>query len=229
MLNLKRVPMDFDYPLHHVWYGYKSPYASVNCPYCFNGREHGSDGWSPAARNMKNNFLRTSDPHWIQMDDYRYDDNAWGNHITQEECQMLWDNGDLCHFQEVPTPEMLRRYFNLHFGFGSEHTPLIRHRLGEDQTWCWRCKGEGEFYITPEIAKAAEEWEDIEPPEGEGFQAWEDVSAGSPISPVFSTLEELSDWCVQNKPFDVKATKEQWTEMFAKDNVHMTIGNATFV
>lgn len=32
----------------------------------------------------------------------------------------------------------------------------------------------------------------IEPPEGEGYQIWETVSEGSPISPVFATPEELA-------------------------------------
>ena len=33
---------------------------------------------------------------------------------------------------------------------------------------------------------------DIEPPTGEGWQVWETVSEGSPISPVFATPEELA-------------------------------------
>lgn len=33
-----------------------------------------------------------------------------------------------------------------------------------------------------------------EPPTGDGWQAWETVSEGSPISPVFATADELVEW-----------------------------------
>ena len=35
---------------------------------------------------------------------------------------------------------------------------------------------------------------DIEPPTGDGWQVWETVSQGSPISPVFADRERLIDW-----------------------------------
>ena len=35
-------------------------------------------------------------------------------------------------------------------------------------------------------------------PEGEGWQIWETVSEGSPVTPVFATPEELAKWCVEN-------------------------------
>jgi len=34
----------------------------------------------------------------------------------------------------------------------------------------------------------------IEPPVGNGFQLWESVSEGSPISPVFESAEKLCRW-----------------------------------
>jgi hypothetical protein len=36
----------------------------------------------------------------------------------------------------------------------------------------------------------------IEPPTGDGWQVWETVSEGSPISPVFATSADLVDWIV---------------------------------
>ena len=33
------------------------------------------------------------------------------------------------------------------------------------------------------------------PPLGDGYQLWETTSEGSPISPVFKTIEELAKWC----------------------------------
>lgn len=53
----------------------------------------------------------------------------------------------------------------------------------------------------------------VEPPKGEGYQVWEDVSEGSPISPVFKTKEELAKYMTDNtKENDVNygATYEDW-------------------
>jgi hypothetical protein len=40
------------------------------------------------------------------------------------------------------------------------------------------------------------QWDELfpTPPEGDGWQAWETVSEGSPCSPVFATAEELIEW-----------------------------------
>lgn len=52
-----------------------------------------------------------------------------------------------------------------------------------------------------EYLKKPIEWmrEMMEPPVGEGYQLWETTSEGSPISPVFTTLEELCDWYMENE------------------------------
>lgn len=41
------------------------------------------------------------------------------------------------------------------------------------------------------------EEEPIEPPVGEGWQVWETVSEGSPVTPVFVTSTELVDYLVE--------------------------------
>lgn len=41
-----------------------------------------------------------------------------------------------------------------------------------------------------------EKW--THPPEGEGYQLWETVIEGSPMSPVFSTSEGLARWMSDN-------------------------------
>jgi hypothetical protein len=64
-------------------------------------------------------------------------------------------------------------------------------RLGKEVK-CPHCKGEGEFWPSEAAKQAYEGWEKEEPPVGDGFQMWETVSEGSPISPVFATAEELA-------------------------------------
>lgn len=70
-----------------------------------------------------------------------------------------------------------------------------------------------------------------DPPIGEGFQLWETTSEGSPISPVFASVEELADWCTENATTfaSCKATKEQWLKMFDKGCVYHRQGNVVFV
>lgn len=57
---------------------------------------------------------------------------------------------------------------------------------------------------------------DIEPPKGHGWQMWETTTEGSPISPVFSTPEELAKWLAENNASSFggqTATYEQWMKM----------------
>lgn len=70
-----------------------------------------------------------------------------------------------------------------------------------------------------------------EPPQGEGYQLWETTSEGSPQSPVFETLEDLSAWCEINATTfaDFKTTKEKWLEMLSNDSVHHVSGCVMFI
>ena len=69
------------------------------------------------------------------------------------------------------------------------------------------------------------------PPKGEGFQLWETTTEGSPVSPVFETLDELCEWCESNYTVIavMKVSKEQWKEMLDADFVYAKVGNAVFI
>jgi hypothetical protein len=60
-----------------------------------------------------------------------------------------------------------------------------------------------------------------EPPKGDGFQLWENTSEGSPVSPVFDTLDKLCEWASVNATTfaEFKATAEQWKSMLSEDFV----------
>lgn len=64
---------------------------------------------------------------------------------------------------------------------------------------CATCDGEGVVWDSQEHRAAYEAWEPFEPPSGDGWQVWETVSEGSPISPVFSTPEEAAKWVEENE------------------------------
>jgi hypothetical protein len=66
-------------------------------------------------------------------------------------------------------------------------------RLGIDPTCDW-CKGEGTLWQSEQLKILHENWVKIEPPVGEGWQVWETVSEGSPVSPVFNSAESLVSW-----------------------------------
>lgn len=59
---------------------------------------------------------------------------------------------------------------------------------------CPTCDGHGSLERFPGQREEEEAWERTEPPTGEGWQLWETVSEGSPISPAFATAEELAQW-----------------------------------
>lgn len=64
-------------------------------------------------------------------------------------------------------------------------------RAGVSST-CAKCEGEGVIWASSLQKERYEGWEPTPPPEGEGYQIWQTVSEGSPISPVFATPEELA-------------------------------------
>ena len=78
-------------------------------------------------------------------------------------------------------------------------------------TSCAVCKGEGSLWDSPENKHRAEHWKQLEPPTGDGYQMWETVSEGSPVSPVFATPEELARYLADSK--ESSANYEQWLAM----------------
>lgn len=70
-----------------------------------------------------------------------------------------------------------------------------------------------------------------EPPSGEGCQLWETTTEGSPISPVFETLEALCEWCAEHASVfaNVKVSKEEWLRMLGDGNVYHTSNGITFI
>lgn len=56
----------------------------------------------------------------------------------------------------------------------------------------------------------------MDPPIGDGYQLWETTTEGSPISPVFSSPEELAEWCEDGATAlgYEKISKEQWLNSF---------------
>jgi len=71
-------------------------------------------------------------------------------------------------------------------------------------------------WASPEANDTEDDWQPEEPPVGEGYQLWETVSEGSPITPVFKTPEELAAWLVANDTSLTRDTTfEEWCRMIS--------------
>lgn len=96
---------------------------------------------------------------------------------------------------------------------------------------CPTCDGHAEIWDNPKDQHMCENWSDFEPPEGEGYQLWETTSEGSPVSPVFATLDALCEYAASHcSTFGSHtASKEQWRKMLDDDFVCHKEGNMLFI
>jgi len=246
--TLKRVPLDFNYPIGQVWKGYLNPYHSTRCKAC-NGT-----GMSPEYKKLSDDWYTHN----------RIDGKeGWCYHLEQEEIQALIDADRLMDFTRVPINDDQKRdveekmknggnswlpYNNGYIPTADEVNKWARNgghdsinqwicvkerakRLGITSTECSFCNGEGEFWASDKIKQEHEEWSDFEPPVGDGYQLWETTSEGSPSSPVFETLNELCEWCADNATTfaSYRATKEEWRQMLDSDFVSHKEGNMIFI
>lgn len=135
---------------------------------------------------------------------------GWSHHLNSDDVAALIDSGrlrDLTHTWSTeggwkpkepaytPTPEEVNVWSLSGMGHDGINQWVVVEakckRLGIDPE-CKVCGGSGTIWDSPEDEKAAEEWNRSGPPAGDGYQIWETVSEGSPISPVFATPEELA-------------------------------------
>lgn len=245
--EVKRVALDFDWPLDKVWEGFLTPdnLHEDGCTACgstgyspeanalhdrwygkvpFDPSETGSTPFTPetpevrafAERHIANDswFYGTGEAA-IQKEALRYAtllNNRWCHHLEQADVDALVEAGRLMDFTHtwsketrwqkiepapVITAEQVNRWSVLGFGHDSINcSVVIREHLkrqGKDDC-CEVCKGHGTVEKYPGQRAEQEAWEPTEPPAGEGWQVWETVSEGSPISPVFADREGLIRW-----------------------------------
>ena len=179
--EVKRVALDFAWPLETVWEGYINPHHR-KCESC--------DGTGATVARHRLEGL-------VGLLMLSGEDAAKGCcHPYFQHMPGLWRSAG-----KAPSPDMVELTAALAGrpprGLGHDACDAwAAHRkilaaAGLPETWgtCPHCGGEG---LAPEARAAYEAWEDYEPPEGEGWQVWETVSEGSPISPAFATPEELA-------------------------------------
>lgn len=140
---------------------------------------------------------------------------------NEEGCEHCGDRGR--YFKEtrlqMPTPEEVNAAADSFFGPFSldaiARWVLIEgrcQRAGESYS-CPTCQGHGSI-ASEEEREAAEDYQPPKPPLGEGWQLWQTVSEGGPVSPVFETPDELAAWLSDNA--DIVGRRysfDQWFEV----------------
>lgn len=211
---LKRVPLDFKYPLNKTWEGYINPHYK-KCPDC----DSGQSASLSALEHLVHLILVAGQDSmggrvhpWIQkagIDDVGCILHELSSGLAGRKCEGLFGH-DACDRWSA--------------------TAKVVEAAGLPKDWgvCKTCGGDA---LDPTIAEAYNAWEDFDPPAGEGFQLWENTSEGSPVSPVFETLDQLCAWCTNNATTfgSSRATADQWRKMLDEGFVCHKEGNMIFI
>jgi hypothetical protein len=222
--QLKRVALDFAWPLRKVWEGFLNPHYefSRDCPTCdgsgrsaaglrynaewygyvdFDPRSTGSVPFSVSHPVIFDHAIRNGGGCEERRRLAELFNRRWSHHLAQEDVDALMAGNrlnDLAkHLGRTPWPSEVNEWSLSGIGHDSINNWLCvkaRCERNGEPLDCAICHGEGRLWDTPEDKARAEAWEPTEPPAGEGYQMWQTVSEGSPISPVCHSPEGLARW-----------------------------------
>lgn len=180
---VRKVPLNFDWPIGRVWAGFKNPHLehAKTCTECR------GTGETVARRRLRDliSLLLLS-----------------GKDARRGKCHLFLQHAPLNGTQGlVPGVDMVELTSGLSLDSAqpgrSEDWLLAEERIiaaaGLSKDWgtCPECQGEKLIWASEGSKQAYESWEPEEPPCGPGFQLWESDSEGSPISPVLANEKEL--------------------------------------
>lgn len=216
--QVRRVPVDFDWPINQTWQGFLIPDALIEepCPDCYTlgyrGDRTGGSGATAAHRWLEaicNLICMLAD----DVDDQKRDgvpvtQRVTGAGGTDRMHPYLQDLMRINVYEHRRPSEDIVELVN---GLSGSNGPGFLGRSSSDawrilgkiveaaglsDKWghCPTCDGHGSVEVYQGQRAEQEAWEEIEPPAGEGWQLWETVSEGSPISPVFDSPEGLAKW-----------------------------------
>lgn len=215
--QVQRVPLTFDWPLNKTWEGYLTP-KRLNgdfCPDCYQLDYRGQRTWGNGS-TPANKWLHAA-LYLVGM--MAEDITAQSYEGTEHQFTQFGDDRSRLHpylatLQGINVYEHRRpsadiidlvsgivgRDNRVSFGVGSDFAykaaEVLKTAAGLPESWgvCPTCEGHGSVEKYPGQRAEAETWEPTDPPTGEGYQLWETVSEGSPISPVFDAPEGLARW-----------------------------------
>lgn len=215
--ELKRVPLDFDWPMNKIWDGYLNPHY-LKCLFCENGYTNARRRLQDLVRLL---LLSAGDSLRQKNHPYFYE-GVFDDFVPSK---------DMVELTEGLTGRKPEGPFGYDATANWKAEEKIISAAGlNPKTWgiCQTCKGSA---IHPARRARYEAWAPTEPPEGKGYQLWENCSEGSPVSPVFKTLDELCEWAEGNAATfgSHKTSKENWKKMLEEGCVYHQQGNAIFM
>jgi hypothetical protein len=160
----------------------------------------------------------------------------WSHHLSDEDVAALIAAGQLKEFTHkrtknghwrrktpayVPSAHEVNVWFvenwmAVHHGQKWVVLSAECRRQGYD-TDCPHCDG-GTIWASPAEKLKNQKWKKTEPPNGEGYQIWQTITEGGPISPVFAKPEDLARWMTRNGwDSDRRTSFEQWMSFILGD------------
>lgn len=210
--EVKRVPADFDWPIDKVWDGFLTPERLQErpCPTCCDSRGSFGTGYTPAAKwlqaalyliGMMADDLRAQSFEGTEHEFTQYGDSRAKLHpylATLQQINVYEHRRPSADIADLVTGITGRGLFSMGTGsdFAYKATDVLKEAAGVGKNWgiCPTCDGHGSVEKYEGQRSEAEAWEPTDIPTGDGWQVWETVSEGSPISPVFPSKEGLIGW-----------------------------------
>lgn len=189
----------------------------------FDPAESGREPYTPEIPEIRAQAERhiASSPHFYGVGEWsivreaerlcRLFNGKWMHHLGQEDVDALVEDeqifDELTHtwvqgegwqpLASAPalTAEVVNRWLLGRYRSVSEYSVIKAacRRAGEE-VHCGACNGHGDCEAYPGQRAEADAWTPTEPPTGDGYQLWQTVSEGGPVSPVFTTPAGLADW-----------------------------------
>lgn len=209
--EIRRVSLDFDFPLNETWTGFLHPDSLRGeiCSDCFGKGTTSAYEWvmgigllledvvhdlgDQLRGKPSHRYLREAPHHPYDHGEYDYKTKACvreGRGMLRPSKDLLPLMAELCEATEEQLTSPMSGYT---YRVGMK---LIEAAGLDFMEWgkCPACEGHGDTEKYEGQRAEYEAWEPTEPPEGDGWQLWQTVSEGGPISPVFATPEELATW-----------------------------------
>jgi hypothetical protein len=218
--ELRRVPLDFEWPMNKVWEGYLNPgYRKCPSADCDNGSTL-AGRWLECVAHL---LLMVGEAGIENRELHPWLDAIPLRPARRPGPQAAELSGGL-----AGRPPRVPFGHDAMDRWAATKAIVAAAGLSEDWGICPVCKGSA---IHPDDYEAHEAWEGTDPPEGDGYQLWETTSEGSPISPVFATLDELCTYAADNCSVfgGVFTTADRWREMLDDGLVVHREGNNIFL
>lgn len=248
--RIRRVALDFAWPLEEVWKGYLNPHSdkAKTCPTCQGFcadpatvalyRKLLSEGVCLDQQEVdllvRKGFFYGVSP---ALDRQRQEDRkaASVRYFLAKKYERLAQHAGSRSKREAFLAKA-RDYRSWESRQPSRHLDAVKipARVGSDAAWavakrrakrlgiyshCRDCLGSGFAWESREAKKLFKKWREFEPPAGPGWQLWETVSEGSPVSPVFPTRDEFEIWLRNVLGYSTRAVRafieREWAPSFA--------------